>query len=72
MIVLTRLNGTQLWINPLLIEAVESHPDTVVTLSNGHKYIVREDPAAIAASVTAFLRRVGLVGGVSAPEGEKL
>ena len=42
MITVTRLNGTQLMLNPDLIMLVECHPDTVVTLTNYEKFIVRE------------------------------
>jgi flagellar protein FlbD len=38
----TRLNGEHFALNPDLIERVEGHPDTVVFLVDGTKYIVRE------------------------------
>ena len=43
MIRVTRLNGEQFALNPDLIERVEGHPDTVVFLVDGTRYIVRED-----------------------------
>ena len=42
MIRVTRLNGEQFALNPDLIERVEGHPDTVVSLVDGTKYVVRE------------------------------
>ena len=42
MIRVTRLNGEQFALNPDLIERVEAHPDTVVFLVDGTKYVVRE------------------------------
>ncbi|MCL6636887.1 MAG: flagellar FlbD family protein [Alicyclobacillus sp.] len=71
MIAVTRLNGTELWLNPLLIESIEQTPDTVVTLTNAHKYVVRQSAADIAAEVAAFLRSVGLVGS-AARRGEEM
>lgn len=62
MIALTRINGSGLWLNPLLIESIERTPDSIVTLTNGHKYIIRESPEEIAERVTRFLRAIGLVG----------
>ena len=62
MIELTRLNGTSLWLNPFLIEAVAATPDCVITLTNGHKYVVRETPFAISALIRNFLSEVGLIG----------
>ncbi len=38
----TRLNGEQFALNPDLIERVEAHPDTVVFLVDGTRYVVRE------------------------------
>ncbi|MGI6122585.1 MAG: flagellar FlbD family protein [Acetivibrionales bacterium] len=42
MITVTRINNTQFVINSDWIETVESTPDTVITLTNGKKYIVTE------------------------------
>ena len=43
MIRVMRLNGEHFALNPDLIERVEGHPDTVLFLVDGTKYIVRED-----------------------------
>ena len=42
MIILTRLNGREMAVNPDLIERAESTPDTVITLSDGTKLLVTE------------------------------
>ena len=42
MIEVTRLNGTEILINAELIEMVEETPDTVISLTNGKKLIVKE------------------------------
>ena len=42
MISLTRLNGERIAINADLIERAEETPDTVLTLTNGTKYVVSE------------------------------
>jgi len=47
-IILTRLNGQRFAVNPDLIERVESTPDTIVTLVDGTKYLVKEEIEAIA------------------------
>ncbi len=61
MIRLTRLNGSDLWINALLIETVEATPDSVITMSNGHKYVVRDTPEELTEQIADFLRTIGLV-----------
>ena len=43
MIRVTRLNGEHFALNPDLIERVEGHPDTVLFLVDGTKYIVSEN-----------------------------
>jgi len=42
MIKLTRLNGQEMVLNADLIELIEAKPDTIITLSTGERYIVRE------------------------------
>ncbi|NEK57823.1 flagellar FlbD family protein [Geodermatophilus sabuli] len=42
MIRVTRLNGERFALNPDLVERVEGHPDTVVFLVDGTKYLVTE------------------------------
>lgn len=42
MVHLTRRNGDSFALNLDLIERVEAHPDTVITLSDGTRYLVRE------------------------------
>ncbi len=42
MIRVTRLDGSELTINCELLETVEATPDTVVSLVNNHKLVVRE------------------------------
>lgn len=42
MIKLTRLNGTVILINENFIELAEETPDTVITMENGHRYLVQE------------------------------
>jgi flagellar protein FlbD len=44
MIEVTRLNGSIFFINPDLIVTFEATPDTVITLTTGEKFIVKESP----------------------------
>jgi flagellar protein FlbD len=58
MIEVTRLNGSIFFINPDLILTLEPTPDTVITLTTGEKYIVKEPPAEIIDRFVAFKRRI--------------
>lgn len=42
MIELTKMNGAKFTLNCELIEKIEDTPDTVITLSTGKVYIVKE------------------------------
>lgn len=42
MIKVTRLNGKEVYVNPDLVETMECTPDTVITLTTGHKIIAVE------------------------------
>lgn len=58
MILLSRLNGTELGVNADLIERVESTPDTVLTLVDGTKYIVAEPAEEVVARIIDFRARI--------------
>ncbi|RMI03641.1 flagellar FlbD family protein [Cellulomonas triticagri] len=51
MIIVTRLNGAQFGVNPDLLQRVDSAPDTILTLIDGTKYIVRESMTEVIARV---------------------
>lgn len=54
MMELRRLDGTEFLLNPLLVETIESTPDTIILLTSGRHYVVQEAaPAARRAWETA-------------------
>lgn len=58
MIELTRLNEVKFSINPELIEIVETTPDTVITLTTGRKFIVKESRQEIKNLVLSYKREI--------------
>ncbi|MEM8926223.1 MAG: flagellar FlbD family protein [Actinomycetota bacterium] len=54
MIVLTRLNGKAVALNPDLICRVEVTPDTVVTLVDDKKFLVEESLAEVIGLITDY------------------
>lgn len=58
MIELTRLNGNPMVLNSDLIKTAEASPDTMLTLINGEKLIVREDTAEVVERVLAYRSRL--------------
>lgn len=63
MIELTRLNGKPMVLNSDLIKTAEASPDTMLTLINGEKLIVREEIAEVVERVLAYRSR--LLAGVA-------
>lgn len=54
MIELTRLNGKAIVLNSDLIKSAEASPDTMITLINGEKIIVRESCREVAQRVIQY------------------
>jgi flagellar protein FlbD len=54
MIRLSRLNGSEVYLNADLVATVESHHDTVVTLVDGRTYVVTDTAQAVVDAVTRY------------------
>ena len=61
MIKLNRLNGDKLVINAELIELIEAKPDTIITLTTGEKYIVRDPVDEIIEKVKRYKQSFNLI-----------
>ena len=58
MIQLTRLNNSPLIVNSDLVKFVEQSPDTVITLVNGEKILVREKADEVLNRIVEYRRSV--------------
>jgi flagellar protein FlbD len=58
MIELTRLNGSPMVLNSDLIKTAEASPDTMLTLVNGEKLIVRESCEEVTKRVLGYRARL--------------
>jgi flagellar protein FlbD len=58
MINLTRMNRAPMVLNADLIEHIETTPDTVISLTNGQKYVVLESAHEIVYKVIAYRREI--------------
>ncbi len=58
MIRLTRLNREPFYLNPDLIQEMETTPDTVLTLSSGTRIVVQELPERVIDEVIEYRRRI--------------
>lgn len=64
MITLTRLTGAAFALNPDLVERVDDGVDTVITLVDGTKYLVREDLQEIATLIRDYRASVVAAAGM--------
>lgn len=58
MIKLTKLDGSEMHLNPDQIEIIEETPDTHITLLNGNRYLVREKIRTIVDRIVVFKARI--------------
>jgi len=58
MIIVSRLNGERFGLNAEHIERIEETPDTVLTLVDGRKYLVRESLEDVIERVVSYRARV--------------
>lgn len=56
MILVHRLNNSEIMVNCDLIETIESTPDTTITFSNGKILIVRDDIDEICERIVEYKR----------------
>ncbi len=56
MIQLTTFDGREVVVNALLVERIEAVPDTVITLTTGNTYLVRETVDEVITQSVEYLR----------------
>lgn len=69
MIKLTKINGTECYLNHALFEIIEESPDTCITMNNGNRYLVLESGHEIQEKIISFnvavLNKAGMGGNVN-------
>lgn len=58
MVNLTAMNGKEIILNAEHIEKIEEVPETIITLTNGKKYIVLETPEEVVDRVIRYKNRI--------------
>ena len=58
MILVTRLNGQEVYVNADLILFLESSPETILTLQNGKKMTVKETIPQVVDRIVEFNKRI--------------
>jgi flagellar protein FlbD len=70
MIAVTRLDGSTMVVNDDQIAWIEDHPDTVISMMNGEKLLVRESPDELVERARQFKRSVNTVGALRLAEAQ--
>ncbi|MBU7008274.1 flagellar FlbD family protein [Phosphitispora fastidiosa] len=60
MIKVIRMNGSELVINPELIEFIEATPDTVLTLTTGKKFVLKDSVQELIDKVMEYRKSIGI------------
>ena len=62
MIELTKLNGESFTLNAVMIEQVQSFPDTTITLINGKKIVVQNPETEVKSLMISFYQESSILG----------
>ena len=58
MIYLRRLNNKEFVINDEMIESIESKPDTIITMYNGNKIVVKDSVSEVIKKIVEYRRKI--------------
>jgi flagellar protein FlbD len=58
MVLLTRLNGKDFYVNPDLIAFIEETPDTVITLTDARKLVVTEPAELVIERIVKYRKEI--------------
>lgn len=58
MIKLSTLSHQEFYLNSELFEKVEANPNTVITMTNGNKYVVEEDVHEVLERIKVYKKEV--------------
>ena len=60
MIDVMRLDGKKYWVNPHMIESMETTPDLTLTMLSGRKIIVRNSPEDLINKIIEYRKKIGI------------
>jgi len=59
MVKVTRMNGIEFVINAELIEFIEATPDTVITLTTGKKFVLKDSVQEVVDRIIEYRKAIG-------------
>jgi flagellar protein FlbD len=58
MVLVTRLNGKDFYVNPDIVAFIEETPDTVITLNDGRKLVVSEEARLVIERIVEYRKEI--------------
>ncbi len=59
MISVMRMNGMELYVNAELVEYIEATPDTVLTLTTGRKFVLKDSVQEVVDKIIEYRKTIG-------------
>lgn len=60
MIEVVRLDGKKYWVNPHMIESMESNPDLTLTMLSGKKIVLKNNPSEVIEKIIEYRKKIGI------------
>ena len=60
MIDVLRLDGKKIWVNPHMIESMETTPDLTLTMLSGRKLIIKDSPQELIKKIIEYRKSIGI------------
>ncbi len=60
MIEVTKLDGSKYWVNPHMIESMESTPDLTLSMLSGKKLVLKDSPSEVIDRIIQYRKKIGI------------
>lgn len=60
MIEVMRLDGKKYWVNPHMIESMETNPDLTLTMLSGKKIVLKNQPSEVIEKIIEYRKQIGI------------
>ena len=60
MIEVMRLDGKKYWVNPHMIESMETNPDLTLTMLSGKKIVLKNQPSEVIEKIIEYRKKIGI------------
>lgn len=55
-----RLDGKKYWVNPHMIESMETNPDLTLTMLSGKKIVLKNQPSEVIEKIIEYRKQIGI------------